>query len=153
MSVYWKAVVGIILIYVFGVLCGILGSSIFFHHKMRTMLKHPGLTVMRVVERGLTGNLNLDANQKREIDWYFIENLKRRKELQTQIQPQVNLLDLETLQEINAALHPEQLERFHQNLNDFRKRMAANGLTSAESLPALPVGAPTNSSVGTPPAQ
>jgi hypothetical protein len=151
MSVYWKAVVGIILIYIFGVISGIFGSSIFIHHKMRDMLRHPALIVMKMVEKRLTGNLNLDVNQKHQINAYFIENLKHRKELLTQIQPQLQLLNLETLQEISATLRPDQLERFHQNLDDFRKRMAANGLNPAESLPMSCGGAVTNSGVGTPP--
>lgn len=151
MSASWKAIVGIILIFIFGVLSGILGTSIFVHHKMRTMLYRPALILMKTVEKRLTGNLALDANQKQQIDGYFMENLNNREELQAQIQPQVHLLNLKMLQEISATLRAPQLERFRQNLDELRKRMAANRLNSAESLPALPVRAATNSSADTPP--
>ena len=151
MNTLWKAIVGVILIYIFGVLSGIAGTSIYAHHKIRAILRHPALTLMRGMETRLTEGLHLDNNQKEKIHQCFMENLKSRAELEVHIQPQIRLLNLETVREISATLRPDQLERFHENLDDLRRRMAANGLNPAESLPGSSGGGQINSTTIAPP--
>ena len=145
MTTVWKAVLGVILIFIFGFISGIACTSIFIHHKMEAFLKHPGATVTAALETRLTGNLSLDADQKQKVDQLFDDNLKQRKEMQKQIQPQIRMLNLETIRQINVLLKPEQQERFHQNVEQLRKRIgqtAFNGNPEEQpeptSVPAPP---------------
>ncbi len=136
MNTRWKAVVGVILIYLFGCLSGAFLTGIIVHHKMQEFLRHPAVAVSTALEKRLTGNLDLDVNQKQQIRQYFVENLEKRKEIQQQNQPQIQMLNRQTFMEINGILHPDQTERFRQNIAELRKRFGTAGLNpDAENHP------------------
>ena len=151
-----KAVFGIILIFVLGVVSGAVGTSIFVKWKMAEFLKHPGVALMAAMEQRLTKNLDLDAGQTQQIHGYFMDNLRQHKLLQSQIQPQVQQLNQATVQEIRAALRPDQQTRFNQNLTDLQSRFwnyTTNQDLGNESAPeAQPNVGSTNSGPSSPPA-
>jgi hypothetical protein len=143
---HWKAILGVILIFVLGFTSGVVGSSIVYHRKLATFLKHPGAVAEAALEKRLTRNLKLDENQKKQVHDYFMENLQSRHELSKQIQPQVRATNLETYQQITGILRPDQQEIFRQNIEDLRARsskIAAD--TGGDALP--PTG---TSNAGTP---
>jgi len=159
MNKTWKAVLGVILIYIFGCVSGGVSTSIFFHRKMIAFLQHPAIAASAELERRLTGNLGLDANQKQEIHGYFLDNLQQRKELQKQIQPQIQTLNRQTAQQITAILHPDQAELFHENIEKFRKNFGATpsnpdteNPSAAQVQSAPPAASTTNTGAGNPPA-
>ena len=149
-----KAVLGVLLIFVLGFASGVVGSAIFAQHRLADFLQHPGVALMKAMETRLTRGLALDANQTQQIHGYFLDNLRQHKQLQAQIQPQVQQLNHTTVQQIRAALHPDQQARFDQNLADLQKRFwkyATNPDADGPSAPAQPVTSSTNSSpVSTP---
>jgi len=130
MTTHWKAIVGVILVFVFGFLSGILCLSIVVQHRMLAFYQHPAVALSSALEKRLTGNLHLDANQQQKVNDIFAENLRQRKELQKQIQPKVQAVNLETFRQINLVLHPDQLDLFHQNLEKFHRRLAKNVLNA-----------------------
>jgi len=143
MASHWKAVLGIILIFIFGFLSGVFCSSIYAHQKMAAFLKHPAMALMAAMERKLTKNLDLDAQQKEQIHGYFMENLRQHKLLQAQIQPQVQVLNETTVKQITAALHPDQQDRFSKNLDDLHQRFWKYATSPDAGAPADPA-APSN---------
>jgi hypothetical protein len=154
---HWKAVIGVILIFIFGFCAGAVCTSLLAQRKALVFLQHPAVVMSAALETRLTGNLNLDATQKQQVHDYFMQNLEHRRELQTQIQPQVQLANLETFQQIYTILRPDQQQRFHQNLSEYRKRLGKN-ILNQNARPqnqvepgARPNGPATNSDVGTPP--
>ena len=138
MNKTWKAVFGVILIYLFGCFSGAVSTSLFSHHKTLGLLQHPAMAVTVALEKSLTGNLGLDASQKRQVHEYFLENLRRRKELQMGIEPQVQMLNRQTFQQVAAILRPDQAERFRQNVEQLRKRLAANASNQDAENPSAP---------------
>ena len=156
MKSHWKAVLGVILIYIFGCFSGGVSTSIFFHHKMLDFLKHPAVAMLAVQEKRLTGNLGLDDNQKRQVHEYFLENLQQRREVQKQIQPQIQMVNRQTMQQVTAILRPDQAQLFHQNIEKFNKRLAASVFNQNTKDPppfdAQPVAPTTNSGTANPPA-
>jgi len=155
MTTRWKAILGVILIYVFGCLSGGVAVSIIVHHRILAILQHPALAATEAMERHLTENLHLDPTQKTEVHGYFMENLQQRKVLQKQIQPQIKTLNQQTVDQITAVLHPDQAVIFHQNVDLLRKKFATlssdQSSAPAPSIPALSGDAPTNSGAGSPP--
>jgi LPS O-antigen subunit length determinant protein (WzzB/FepE family) len=136
MRTHWKAILGVVLIFILGFASGTVGSSIFFHRKLAAFLQHPGAVAEAALEKRLTRHLDLDENQKKQIHAYFLENLQQHKELNKQIQPQMRLANQQTFQEINATLRPDQQERFRQNIEEFRNRFAKVAATGdLENLP------------------
>lgn len=155
MTSHWKAILGVILVYIFGCFSGVVSTSIFFHQKMLYFLQHPGVVESTMVEKRLTGNLGLDANQKQQVHHYFLANLEQRKELQKQIQPQVLESYRQTVKQITAILRPDQAELFYQNIEKFRKRWGTPTLNPNAGNPSTPNAqlAPpaTNSGAASPP--
>jgi hypothetical protein len=155
MNKTWKAVLGVILIFIFGCFSGAVSTSIYFHHRMLVLLQHPAVALSAALEKRLTGNLDLDANQKQQVHGCFLENLQQRKELQKEIQPRVQMLNQQTLQQVAAILHPDQLELFHQNIEKSRKHAGANTSNQDTGNPSSPVIQPTapatHSGAGNPP--
>jgi hypothetical protein len=155
MTSHWKAVLGVVLIYIFGCFSGAFSISIFYHHKLLAFLDHPGVVLSAALERRLTGNLALDAKQKQQVHEYFLENLQQRKELQKQIQPQVQALNLQTIREVAAILRPDQTELFQLNIDKFRSHLGATAFNPAQAnlfSSQVPPSAPaTNSGTGQPP--
>lgn len=134
----WKAVFGVLLIFVLGFTSGIICSSIFVHRKMVAFLQHPAQGTVAAVEARLTRNLGLDANQKQQVHGYFMENLQERLQLNAQIRPQVQQLNQKTLQEITTVLRPDQQAQLAKNIEQIRTRFGnPNG-----EIPSSAAGAP-----------
>jgi hypothetical protein len=154
MNSHWKAVIGVILIFVFGCFSGALCTSLFVGHKIKDLIEKGPDSVAEIMERRLTRNLDLDPDQKQKVHECFQANLKQRKELQTQIQPQVRMLNRQTFQEISAILRPDQADRFHQNVEELRKRRKGfnpGGPNSDPGAPESETGMSTNTGAGAPP--
>jgi len=143
MTSKWKAVLGVILIFVLGFASGIVCSSIVVHRKLNAYLKQPGAVAAAALEKQLTQNLNLDPNQQQEIHGYFMENLQRRRELNLQIRPQAQMLNQQTFQRIATTLRPDQRELFRQNIEKFRNRLSkAAANADWDNLPPAPGAGP-----------
>lgn len=141
MTNHWKAVFGVILVFIFGCLFGALGTSVFFYHRTTEFLQRGPEGVAELLERRMTHNLALDANQRQQIHAYFMENVGQRKQLQFQIQPQIQMLNRQTLQQINAVLRPDQRELFRENLTQFRQRFGKSPFNpNAGNQSAAPLG-------------
>src|SRR5260221_6522380 len=97
MSNHWKAVFGVILIFIFGCLSGMLCTSLYLRHKAFDFMQRGPEAVTQLLEHRMTGNLNLDANQKEQIHDIILENLQQRKQLQREIQPRVQMANRQTL--------------------------------------------------------
>jgi hypothetical protein len=148
----WKAVLGVILVFVLGCLAGVLASSVYFAHRASVFLQRGAAAYIEVAERRVTRGLNLDENQKEQIHEVFMANLAERKHLQAQIQPQIQALNFQTVREIKSLLRPDQMEAFHRNLTEFHRRFGR----PPQNAPALdPTDTPsvlTNSFAPAPPA-
>jgi hypothetical protein len=124
MTGHWKASLGVLLVFILGCLSGMLVSSVYFSHRTAVFFQRGSAAYIDLAEHRLTRNLNLDPTQKQEIHQYFLENLAERKQLQAQVQPEVQMLNHQTFGEIRSVLRPEQMTVFRENLNEFRKRFA-----------------------------
>jgi len=150
MSSHWKAILGVILIFVLGFASGVVCSSIFVHRKMAAFLQHPGVLAEAALEKKLTHNLVLDENQKQQIHSFFQENLESRRELNKQVQPGVRAANLETFRKISSVLRPDQQELFRQNLEEFRKRFKIAANADLENI-SEPEKSVPNPGTNTPP--
>jgi len=150
MSPHWKAVLGVIFVFFFGCASGWLGSSMLHYRQTAQILRGNPDVLADLLERRMTRNLGVDETQKAQIRDFLMENLRQRRQLQTQIQPQIQVLNQRTLKEINAVLRADQVEQLHQNLVEFRQRFGKNPFNpNADSQPP-PVG--TSSRAGANPA-
>ena len=155
MAKTWKAVVGVILIFILGWFGGALTTIVIARHRALVQLQRGPEALAIVLERQTTRNLGLNDDQKNQLHTLFVENLRQRMELQKQVQPQVKAVNRQTMQEIDALLTPDQQQRFHDNLVLFKDRFGRNpfnvgGIDSPVPSPPQAVGASTNTSPASP---
>jgi len=148
------AVLGVILIFIFGCVLGAISASLYIHNKTLAVMKGgPAAAIqagVQAFERRMTRNLNLDANQKQQVHDVFLKYLNQRLELQKTVQPQIRMMNQETFAQVKVVLNPEQQKTFQENIAEFRNRFGKNPANqTAENQPTNP--APNT--VGQPPAQ
>jgi hypothetical protein len=158
MSPTWKAAIGVILIFILGWFGGALTTLIIARHKMLVLAQGNSQALTTLLVRQTTHGLKLDDGQKAKLHDLLFENVRERKELQKQIQPEVWADNRQTLAAINAVLTPDQQEKFQDNLLLFKAHFGRNPLnTGPEESAAGPApetaGAATNAAAGSPPAQ
>ena len=149
MTSHWKAVCGVILVFILGCISGWIGASVVHYRQTTLFLQGGPEAVAKLLESRMTRNLNLDDNQKQQVHQYFLQNLEQRKEVQAGIQPQLQMLNRETFQQINAVLRPEQRTLFRQNIALFRQRTGKNPLNTNPALDSMSIPAPKADGVGT----
>ena len=141
MNKTWKAVLGVILIFVFGCLCGAIVASIAIHHRTLAVLQGGPAALTKVLERRFTHNLGLNDSQKQTVHDAILKNLMARREAQKQLQPQIRQFNQATLAEVDAVLNPDQQKLFLQNVQEFRKERFGKNANNAEA-DAQPAAAP-----------
>jgi hypothetical protein len=135
------------LVFIFGCISGWIGASVVDYRQTTQFLQGGQEAVAKLLEMRMTRNLNLDENQKRQIHQYFMDNLAQRKQLQMQIQPEIQLVNRETFQEINAILRPDQQKIFRQNVTLFRQRTGKSPFNPNPGIQPSPTATPNG--VGT----
>jgi hypothetical protein len=142
----WKATLGVLLVFVLGALAGGLVASVYFVHRTTVLIQRGPSAFVELMEGRMTRNLDLDAGQKQKIHSILMQALEDRKRLQATIQPDVQRLNFQTVQEIQSVMRPEQASLFHQNLIEYRKRFGALAPPPRNSLPGPPLrsSAPAN---------
>jgi hypothetical protein len=150
MNATWKAVVGVILVFILGWFGGALTTLVIAHQRTLLLLQRDPEPLAKLLERQTTRNLGLDEDKRQQLHALILANLKQRMALQKQIQPQVKALNAQTLQQINALLTPDQQEQFHENLVTLKRRFGRNpfNVNASDDAPAPTqpesVGAATN---------
>ena len=148
MTSQWKAVCGVVLVFIFGCLSGWFGASVVHYRETTQFLQGGPEAVAKLLETRMTRNLNLDEDQRQKIHQYFMDNLMQRRKLQMQIQPQIQLVNRDTFQEINAILRPDQQKIFRQNITLFRQRTGKSPFNPNPAIQPLPDAATNGSGSG-----
>lgn len=151
MTSQWKAVCGVMLVFIFGCISGWIGASLVDYRQTTQFLQGGPEAVAKLLEMRMTRNLNLDEKQKQQIHQYFMDNLVQRRQLQMQIQPEVQMVNRETFQDINAILRPDQQKIFRQNITLFRQRTGKSAFNPNPGIQPSPNATPnvTGSGAGT----
>jgi hypothetical protein len=137
MNSTWKAVIGVILVFILGWFGGALTTLVIAHQRMLAAVdQKPGpLAVM--LERQTTRGLGLDEDKKQQMHTLLVDYLQQRFALQKQVQPQIQALNGETLKQIDALLTPTQQQQFRDNLVRIKQRFGRNPFNvGADDKPA-----------------
>jgi hypothetical protein len=164
MSSSWKAVLGIVLVFAFGVVSGVLSTAGYFHRKAALFFQgNPGV-IADAAQGYFTHDIDLDANQKARIHQLLLDDIAERRKLQSRIQPDLQALNVQLVQQIREVMRPDQVGRFKENVTELRRRLArlafhgaaADGKTplsktgsnaTTNSTSAAPAPAPSGASV------
>ncbi len=138
---------GVLLIFVLGCVFGGVSTLIIARHRAIAALQRGPEAAAPVLERRLTRNLNLDAQQKDRLRGIFVQYLRDRVELQKTLRPQVKALNTDTMKEIDAVLNPDQQARFRDNVAQFDENTGRHLL----NIETPPTATATNGAVGSAP--
>jgi uncharacterized iron-regulated membrane protein len=131
----WKSTLGVLLVFVLGLLAGSFLTLSLVHHRVVQMLQRGSPAYEQFLEKSLSRGLHLDAGQREKFHEALVANIEERKKIQQQvqpqIQPQIQQVNEQTRQEIRGILQPDQLATLRRNLEDFRRRFGTPGLGGA----------------------
>jgi hypothetical protein len=148
----WKSTLAVMLVFALGVAAGLFLGFIVMHQHVNAALRHDSPAYEQLLERRLSRNLHLDDGQRERFHQALMTNIEQRKQLQLQLQPQMQTLNQETRRELRSILNAQQLAIFRQNMEDFRRRFGGPSLGFRGAEPAagstnnvMPIGGTTNS--------
>ena len=107
-----KRILGVLLIFIFGVIVGGAGASAGFAQKIREVLTGGPEAVVKEVVKRLDAELKLDPEQKRMLQGIADETHIKLRQSRAKIQPEVDRTLGEAEARVRAILYPEQVGKF-----------------------------------------
>ncbi len=107
-----KRILGVLLIFIFGIVVGGAGASAGFAEKIREVLSGGPEAVMKEVVKRLDKELKLDPEQKRQLLRIADETHIRLRQSRAKIQPEVDRTLVEAEGKVRAILYANQIEKF-----------------------------------------
>ena len=112
-----KRILGVRLIFVFGMIVGGAGASAGISQKIREVLTGGPVAVVKEVVKRLDAELKLDAEQKRMLQGIADETHIKLRQSRAKIQPEVDRTLGEAEGRVRAILYPNQIEKFDKLLH------------------------------------
>ncbi len=139
-----KRILGVLLIFLFGVFIGAAIAGAGAMQKLRETLIGGPEAVMEVIVKRLDHELKLDAEQKRKLQSIMDDAHIRLRQSRAKVQPEVEATLLEAEQRTRAILYPAQVKKFDEFVNRGREKWKRKeGATASPSTPALAPATPT----------
>lgn len=131
-----KRILGVLLIFLFGVFIGAAIANADALQKLRKMLiRGPEAVMAGIVDR-LDKDLKLDAEQKRKLQVIMDDAHIRLRQSRAKVQPEVEATLREAEDRTRAILYPEQVKKFDEFVSKGRERWREKeGPTAAPSTP------------------
>ncbi len=105
-------ILGVLLIFIFGIIVGGAGASAGFAQKIREVLTGGPEAVVKEIVKRLDEELKLDPEQKRMLQGIADETHIRLRQSREKIQPEVDRTLGEAEGKVRAILYPNQVEKF-----------------------------------------
>ena len=117
----WKIGTGLLVLFLSGVLIGSVGTRVYIRHKISGIFARERPPIRDLFFRRLTRELDLTAEQRKEIDGVASSAAERFQALHRQQREEAEAFLDQTVSEMKKYLIPEQQER----LDEIRNRMRA----------------------------
>jgi len=118
----WKAIVGILLVFLLGALAGVLATYAVYQQRMEGVARgEPGRTREFIVRR-LTRDLSLDPPQSEQLRAIVRETHAELRELRKKIRPETEEIMARSQDRVRAILRPDQREKYEKIIAEHRKR-------------------------------
>ncbi|BBO70961.1 hypothetical protein DSCA_48910 [Desulfosarcina alkanivorans] len=109
----WKVIAGILMIFILGAFCGVIGSGLFLKHRIKRFMDPAGPPPpIRFLQRQFD-DFQLSAEQQARIDALFDDMHREFDELFRKSQPEFKALFDRYLSQIREVLRPDQQEKLN----------------------------------------
>jgi hypothetical protein len=115
-------ILGIILIFLFGVFIGMAVTGAGIVKKAREVMLGGREAMMNVVVKRLNSELKLDPEQKRKVQTIVDDALIKLRQNQAKIQPEIDATVRDAEQRVREVLYPNQVEKFDRLVNRSREK-------------------------------
>ena len=119
----WKAIAGVLLVFILGGLAGVFGTMCICRHRGEWLMKGGPHTYGEAVVRRLDHELKLSEEQRRQVEVIVTDARTEIKELRKQAQPKIDAVFNQAVNRISAILSPEQRVKFEKFVEKRRERM------------------------------
>jgi hypothetical protein len=120
----WKAIVGVIAIFILGGLAGSITTIGLVRHRL--VHGHGSQMLENLIVRRLSWDLRLDRAQREQLRVIVKEGHDEMKGIRKQIQPQVEELLTRSEVKVRAMLRPDQVEKFDKLVAERKARWASS---------------------------
>jgi hypothetical protein len=119
----WKVIAGILLIFILGAFCGVIGSGLFFKQRVQRFMDPAGSPPpIRFLKRQLD-DFQLSVEQKAQIDALFAEMRREFTDLFRKTQPEFKALFDRYISHIRKELRPDQQEKLNRVVERLGRHM------------------------------
>jgi competence protein ComGC len=131
-------ILGVLLVFIFGMIVGGVGASAGLAQKIREVLTGDPEAVVKVVVKKLDHELKLDAEQKRKLQDIADDTYIKLRQSRAKIQPEVDRTLGEAEERARTILYPNQIEKFDKLLHKGREKWKAQDGTAAPPITPAP---------------
>ncbi len=107
-----RAVAAVLLVFVLGVLSGVLGGVRLTQWKIRSFVEQGPEGVSAALGERIAHKIGLDSNQREKLTAILSEKTRDIQTVRSKMQPEITAIVLSGESEIRAILNPEQAARF-----------------------------------------
>jgi hypothetical protein len=129
-------ILGIILIFFFGVFIGAVVARTGIEKKLREVMLGGPESVMEVVVKRLDTDLKLDPAQKRKLQTIVDDAHIKLRQSNAKIQPEIAATLSEAEQRVREMLYPNQVEEFNRLVNRSREKWKPKEKEQEKQIPA-----------------
>ena len=123
-----KRILGVLLIFAFGVFIGSAATSAGITKKLRNTVLGGPEAVMEVIVQRLDRELKLDAEQKRKLQGIMDDAHIQLRQSREKIKPEVEQTLLDAESRTRAILYPKQIKKFDELVGKGREQWKAKEL-------------------------
>lgn len=117
----------ILTVFVLGILCGVLGTHLFYNCRMDSILCARGQSREERLVNRLDRRLDLDAGQMEKVRGIVRETQEEIKVIRRQIRPQMDAAIDKSKMKISAILTPEQRKKYEQMIAERKEKSHRRG--------------------------
>lgn len=136
-----KQILGVLLIFIFGMIVGGAGASAGFAQKIREVLTGGPEAVVKEIVKRLDKELGLEPQQKRKLQGIADDTHIKLRQSRAKIQPEVDRTLGEAEEQVRAILYPNQVEKFDKLVHKGSEKWKAkeSGSAAPAAVPPEPV--------------
>jgi len=122
----WKLVLGLLLVLVFGILAGAIGTGFYLKYKVAPLEEDSRGREAFIMER-LSKELKLTPNQKSKIGPIVEQMIEKRREYHHRIRPEIKTIMDQGFTQIEQELNEDQKKKLEALRQKFRRHRAGRG--------------------------
>jgi hypothetical protein len=118
-----KAIFGVVLVFVLGILCGVLVTHLVYNYRFESILSGRAQPREEVIVNRLDRKLDLDKQQKEQVRTIIHETHEEIKALRNRLRPQTEAVIEKSHAKISMLLTPEQRKKYEQMIAEHKEKL------------------------------